>query len=287
MAHKKGAGSSDNGRDSAPKYLGVKMFGGQKAIAGNILVRQRGTKFHPGLNVYMGKDHTLHASIAGTVCFKKGKDDRRIVYIMPEGSEQMLTKEAAIKEVKAQAPKPVAAPKVAPQAAKAPVVKPVEAVAPPAPTVVVKPVTISSTTRIEVKPISEASTETTPTVSTTRIEVKPVSEASTEVTPTVSSIRIEPKAVVEKPAKPAKADDLKVVEGIGPKIEQLFHAAGIMTFVQLSQTSVERMKEILDAAGPRYSIHNPSTWAKQAEMAAEGKWDELKKWQDELDGGKL
>ena len=83
MAHKKGAGSSDNGRDSAAKYLGVKMFGGQAAIAGNILIRQRGTKFHAGNNVYMGKDHTLHAGVAGTVGFKKTKDDRRIVFITP------------------------------------------------------------------------------------------------------------------------------------------------------------------------------------------------------------
>ena len=79
MAHKKGAGSSDNGRDSNPQYLGVKMYGGQTAIPGNILVRQRGTKFHAGVGVYMGKDHTLHAGIAGVVTYKKGKDDKRIV----------------------------------------------------------------------------------------------------------------------------------------------------------------------------------------------------------------
>lgn len=83
MAHKKGAGSSDNGRDSKAKYLGVKMYGGQAANAGNILIRQRGTKFHAGLNVYMGKDHTLHAAVAGTVGFKKGKDDKKVVFITP------------------------------------------------------------------------------------------------------------------------------------------------------------------------------------------------------------
>ena len=86
MAHKKGAGSSDNGRDSKAKYLGVKMFGGQAAIAGNILIRQRGTKFHAGQNVYMGKDHTLHAAIAGKVGFKKGQDDRRVVFITPKAT---------------------------------------------------------------------------------------------------------------------------------------------------------------------------------------------------------
>ena len=86
MAHKKGAGSSDNGRDSKAKYLGVKMYGGQAAIAGNILVRQKGTKFHAGSNVYMGKDFTLHASVAGKVGFKKGKDDRRVVFITPDAT---------------------------------------------------------------------------------------------------------------------------------------------------------------------------------------------------------
>ena len=71
MAHKKGVGSTDNGHDSNSKRLGVKLFGGQYAKAGNIIVRQRGTKFHPGENVYMGKDFTIHAKIEGHVDFKK------------------------------------------------------------------------------------------------------------------------------------------------------------------------------------------------------------------------
>ena len=71
MAHKKGAGSSNNGRESESKRLGVKIFGGQKAIAGNIIIRQRGTKHHPGNNVGMGKDHTLFALTDGLVQFKK------------------------------------------------------------------------------------------------------------------------------------------------------------------------------------------------------------------------
>lgn len=82
MAHKKAAGSTNNGRDSNPKYLGVKMYGGQQAIAGNILVRQRGTKFHAGDNVGMGKDHTLFALKDGVVKFvKKGKNYRQYVTI--------------------------------------------------------------------------------------------------------------------------------------------------------------------------------------------------------------
>ena len=225
MAHKKGVGSTDNGRDSKPQYLGVKIYGGQKVVAGNILVRQKGTKFHAGTNVYMGKDFTLHAAIAGTVGYKRSKDDKRIVYILP-----------AIQTVAAAPAAEVVAPKAKTVAPKAEVVAPkVKAVAPV----------------IEAAPVVET----------------PVAEA--------------------KPAKKAaKGDDLKKIEGIGPKIEELLHVAGITTFAQLSETSAEKVKEILDEAGPRFSIHNPATWAKQAELAAAGKWDELKTWQDALDGGK-
>lgn len=83
MAHKKGAGSSKNGRESHSKRLGVKIFGGQHAIAGNIIIRQRGTKHHPGDNVGMGKDHTLFALIEGKVVFKKKANDRSYVSIQP------------------------------------------------------------------------------------------------------------------------------------------------------------------------------------------------------------
>ena len=83
MAHKKGVGSSKNGRESQSKRLGVKLFGGEVAKAGNIIVRQRGTEFHPGENIGMGKDHTLFALVDGTVQFKVGKEDRRSVSVIP------------------------------------------------------------------------------------------------------------------------------------------------------------------------------------------------------------
>ena len=83
MAHKKGVGSSKNGRESHSKRLGVKIFGGQAAKAGNILVRQRGTKHHPGDNVGIGKDHTLFALVEGTVVFRKKADNRSYVSIAP------------------------------------------------------------------------------------------------------------------------------------------------------------------------------------------------------------
>ena len=88
MAHKKGVGSSKNGRESASKRLGVKIFGGQLAISGNIIVRQRGTQHHPGENVGIGKDHTLYALTDGTVEFRRKKNNRSFVSVIPfEGSE--------------------------------------------------------------------------------------------------------------------------------------------------------------------------------------------------------
>jgi large subunit ribosomal protein L27 len=84
MAHKKGAGSSRNGRESESKRLGIKLFGGQFAKAGNIIVRQRGTKHHPGVNVGVGKDHTLFALVDGIVKFNKKRDNRSFVSIVPE-----------------------------------------------------------------------------------------------------------------------------------------------------------------------------------------------------------
>lgn len=81
MAHKKGASSSRNGRDSNAQYLGVKKFGGEAVVAGNIIVRQRGTKFHPGQNVGLGKDHTLFALVDGTVRFANRRD-RKVVDVL-------------------------------------------------------------------------------------------------------------------------------------------------------------------------------------------------------------
>ena len=83
MAHKKAGGSSRNGRDSAGRRLGVKLFGGQHAIPGNIIIRQRGTKVHPGTGVGIGKDHTIFAMVAGIVTFRATKGDRQLVSVVP------------------------------------------------------------------------------------------------------------------------------------------------------------------------------------------------------------
>ena len=103
MAHKKGAGSSRNGRESHSKRLGIKIFGGQAAIAGNIIVRQRGTKHHPDKNVGIGKDHTLFALIDGTVFFRKKSDDKSYVSIIPR--VLVLEDAAPVKVKKVVAPK--------------------------------------------------------------------------------------------------------------------------------------------------------------------------------------
>lgn len=223
MAHKKGVGSSDNGRDSKSKRLGVKLFGGQVAVAGNILVRQRGTRFHPGENVYMGRDHTLHASIDGVVVFTRKRDDRNYVSVLPQVAEV----------VDAPAPAKKAAPKSEPAPkAKAPVAAP---------------------------EVTEVAAEV---------------EAAAE------------KKAAPKKEKAPKLDDLKIIEGVGPKIETLLKDGGINTWAELAAASVDRLKEILDAAGPRYQIHDPSTWPAQAKFAAEGKWEELKDYQEMLMGGR-
>jgi len=88
MAHKKGVGSSSNGRDSNPKYLGVKKSGGQQVVAGNIIVRQRGSKFHPGNNVGMGKDYTIYALTDGVVTFERHGRTRKKISVYPVQSEQ-------------------------------------------------------------------------------------------------------------------------------------------------------------------------------------------------------
>ncbi|MGG8496343.1 hypothetical protein ACQY1Q_07990 [Tenacibaculum sp. TC6] len=86
--------------------------------------------------------------------------------------------------------------------------------------------------------------------------------------------------------KKIKQNDLKIVEGIGPKIESLFHNFNIKTWKALSETSIEKCQDVLDSGGERFRMHKPGTWPKQAKLAYEGKWQELVKWQDELDGGK-
>lgn len=194
MAHKKGAGSTDNGRDSKSKRLGIKLFGGQSAIAGNIIVRQRGTRYHAGVNVYISKDHSLHASCDGIVTFKKGKENKTIVFIKPFDTE-----------------------------------------------------------------VSD------------RQALDPVAEVQ---------------AAIATRGVGMEQDKMTAIEGVGPKIAAILKDNGISTYADLAATSPEQIREWLSAAGPQFNSHNPSTWSRQAALARDGKWDELKTWQDELQGGR-
>lgn len=236
MAHKKGVGSTDNGRDSKSKRLGVKLFGGQAAIAGNIIVRQRGTKYHAGNNVYMGKDFTLHARVDGTVVYSKGRKDRTFVSILPVD---------AVATVEKAAPAPAKA-KAAPKAAA------------PAPEVEA--------------PKGEAPKEEAPKAEAPKAEAAPKAKKSDKIT--------------LPSGKKIKQDDLKIVEGIGPKIEGLLNDAGINTWADLAEAPEDKVQAILDEAGPRYRMHDPATWSKQAQMANDGQWEELEAYQDRLDGGR-
>lgn len=248
MAHKKGVGSTDNGRDSKSKRLGVKIFGGQMAKAGNILVRQRGTKFHAGENVYMGKDFTLHAKVDGEVSFLKRRLNRTFVNIVPTGSEGKVA--------------------VAP----APVKKP--------------------------EPVVEETPAPTPAVEETPVARGMEADAPAEEAPApvAAEAPVKEEVVEEKPAKAEKIilpsgkkikkDDLKVVEGIGPKIEGLLNDIGVMTWNDLANASIEKLQAMLDEAGSRYRIHDPATWAKQAELADTEQWETLEEYQEKLKGGR-
>jgi len=202
MAHKKGVGSSKNGRESESKRLGVKIYGGQFAKAGNILVRQRGTQHYPGENVGIGKDHTLFALIDGTVVFRKKRKDRSFVSVEPA---------TAVDTVVVEAPAPKA-------------------------------------------PKAEKRKETTSQPEEVKEEAP---EAEKKPAPAVKS--------------EGKADDLKKLEGVGPKLEEILNAAGIKTYAGLAAISVEKMKEILAGAGSRYASKDPAPWIEKAKELAEEK----------------
>jgi large subunit ribosomal protein L27 len=186
MAHKKGAGSSRNGRESESKRLGVKIYGGQAAIAGNIIVRQRGTQHHPGNNVGMGKDHTLFALIDGRVKFEKKRNNRSYVSVLPFETVETMVAE-----------------------------KPVKKVAKPQPVVDEKPVVkeakVEKEVVVEEKPVKKETTaKTAPKV---KAEVEPKTEPKAKATPKAKAdttakaapkAKTEAKAKAETEEKPAK-----------------------------------------------------------------------------------
>jgi large subunit ribosomal protein L27 len=214
MAHKKGVGSSKNGRESESKRLGVKIYGGQFAKAGNILIRQRGTQHYPGENVGMGKDHTLFALVDGTVVFRKKRKNRSYVSVDP-----IVEVETAVAE--------------------APVVK---------------------TAPKEEAPVVEE-------VKEEKAEVKAEKVAkTTEAKEEVVAEPVEAKAAAE--STETKGDNLTKLNGVGPKLAEIFNGAGLTTFADVAGTSVEKFKEILEAAGSRYASKDPQPWIDQAKELA-------------------
>lgn len=186
MAHKKGAGSSRNGRESESKRLGVKIYGGQTAIAGNIIVRQRGTQHHPGNNVGMGKDHTLFALIDGRVKFEKKRNNRSYVSVLPFETVETMVAEKPVKKV--AKPEPVADEKP-----------------------VAKEVKVEKEVVVEEKPVKKETTaKTAPKV---KAEVEPKTEPKAKATPKAKAdttakaapkAKTEAKAKAETEEKPAK-----------------------------------------------------------------------------------
>jgi len=274
MAHKKGVGSTDNGRDSKSKRLGVKLYGGQKASAGNIIVRQRGTQYHPGENVYMGRDHTLHAYVDGIVQFKRTINDRCYVHVIPVQEVAETVAPAAVAKTAKKAAAPVQAENQKPSAKRQ---------AAPEPETVAAPAAAEPT--VEESPVVEAAQ----VVAQEAVAEAPVAAVTTEDAATEDAEEAAP--AEKKKAAPAakkepKLNDLKIIEGVGPKIEQLLKENGINTWEELAEAPADRLKEILDAAGSRYQIHDPSTWPAQARFAAAGQWDDLKDYQEMLIGGR-
>ena len=250
MAHKKGVGSTDNGRDSNPKYLGVKIYGGTKVRAGNIIVRQRGTKFHAGTGTYLGKDFTLHAKVDGVVKFRKERKGRTFVYVTPNG--ELTTQSGASKPSNQKT-------KSAPTAGGG---------------ILGAVATAAGAVTGAVEAVAEKVAEViTPNDEPTSLEAAAAAAAGAD-------------AVTLPSGKKIKQDDLKVVEGIGPKIEELLHNGGIKTWNDLATADLDKVQQILNDAGSRYRIHNPKTWAQQAQLCVDGNWAELEDLQDRLQGGK-
>lgn len=175
----------------------------------------------------------------------------------------------ATEKVKIETPEPVAE-KPAPEPVKEEAPKAEE----PAPEPVVETPAVAAVAPPTPEPVAEA-----PAVEVVE-EVTVEEEAVEEV---VEEVEVKEEAVKTAPAKP---DDLRKIEGIGPKIAEVLTEGGISNFAELAGSTPEKIREILDAAEGNFAAHDPGTWPKQGKMAADGNWDELKKWQDELDGGK-
>ena len=226
MAHKKAGGSSRNGRDSESKRLGVKRFGGEAVTAGNIIVRQRGTKFHPGANMGLGRDHTLFALSDGYVKFHVGQRGRSLVSIVDENPNTPASSNKKIgaptASAKAAAAVAVASASVSTKAAKAPAAE---------------------------KPAAKA-------------EAKPKAAAKAKAEKAAAPAKAggAPKGLLKK--APADADDLKAIKGLGPKAVEALNGAGVYMYAQLSGFSEADLEWLAGETG--LAASKLGDWSKAA-----------------------
>lgn len=224
MAHKKGAGSTRNGRDSESKRLGIKLFGGQFAKAGNIIVRQRGTKHHPGDNVGIGKDHTLFALQDGIIVYKRKRKNRSYVSVIDQEaySELMGLDIAPKKEItKAKPSKKETAPKT-------------EAKAP------------AESTK-EVAEVKKQKPKAAKEEKATETSVEPADLLNTLGT-----------------AEESDKQDLKKISGIGPAFEKKLNNLGIYTYAQISKLTEKEMDMLAELTGFSKARMISNNWVEEA-----------------------
>lgn len=230
MAHKKAGGSSRNGRDSESKRLGVKRYGGELVTAGNIIVRQRGTKFHPGTNMGLGRDHTLFALSDGYVKFHVGQRGRSLVSIVDENPN---TPPSSNKKIGA----PTASAKAAAAVAVA-----------------------SASVSKKAAPKAEKKAEAP------KAEEKPKKAAAKKE----KFVTDAPKPANLLSEAPAEVDDLKKIKGVGPKFEGLLNSFGIYKYEQLAAFSARDVEWLAAELGSFPDRIDRDEWVQQAGTLAKG-----------------
>ena len=291
MAHKKGVGSTDNGRDSKSKRLGVKLFGGQAAQAGNIIVRQRGTKYHPGENVYMGKDFTLHAKIDGKVSFRKSRLNRMFVSIDP-ADQQETTQQQQAGTAQQRTPSATGGTTTDVATASATTNDGNGSGNPANPTT-------SSAENAEVDATVTGTTNEGPVHLEDAPEMPDVAPGITDEAELAVADNPDqadalntagvtgsdmPENVILPVGRNITLNDLTVIEGIDATTAGLLSASGINSWRALADADQAFVQNALQEAGPVQDVQFADTWAKQASLAADGNWGELDQLQSELRG---
>ena len=245
MAHKKAGGSSRNGRDSESKRLGVKRYGGELVTAGNIIVRQRGTKFHPGTNMGLGRDHTLFALSDGYVKFHVGQRGRSLVSVVDENPN---TPPSSSKKIGA----PTASAKAAAAVAVA---------------------SAAVSTKAEAK---KAAPKAEKKAAEPKAEAKKAEAPKAEEKPKKAAAKKE-KFVTDAPAPknllseaPVDVDDLKKIKGVGPKFEGLLNSFGIYQYAQMAAFSAKDVEWLAAELGSFPDRIDRDEWVKQAKDLAKG-----------------